>query len=57
MKNPTWRLNRPSWQWQPTTTAHDPSPPITLENAPVATGRSWMMPLVGVGMWLVMMLI
>lgn len=24
---------RQGWQWQPTTTAHDPSPPITLEDA------------------------
>lgn len=26
------------WQWQPTLTAHDPNPPITLENAPPSGG-------------------
>jgi hypothetical protein len=28
------QLSRALWQWQPTLTAHDPSPPITLEDVP-----------------------
>lgn len=27
------RLLRAQWQYQPTLTAHDPRPPITIENA------------------------
>lgn len=27
-----------AWQWQFSTTAHDPNPPITLEDAPPAPG-------------------
>jgi hypothetical protein len=29
-------FSRSDWQWQPTLTAHDPNPPITLENAAAA---------------------
>lgn len=29
-------VDRQRWQWQPSTTSHDPSPPITLEDAAVA---------------------
>jgi hypothetical protein len=30
-------LSMSLWQWQPTLVAHDPNPPITLENAAVAS--------------------
>ena len=33
-------LKRASWQWQPTLTTHDPSPPITLEDV-VITGNTY----------------
>lgn len=35
--------SRESWQWQPTLTAHDPSPPITLEDAaaPATFNAAW----------------
>ena len=29
----TWLVSETAKQWQPTTTAHDPNPPITLEDA------------------------
>lgn len=29
--------SRQSWQWQPTLSAHDPNPPITLEDAVAAS--------------------
>ena len=58
MKDPTWHMNSTGWQWQTSLTAHDPFPPITLEDAPAppATGRTWMLPLVGVGSLLLMIL-
>lgn len=30
------QLSRARWQWQPTLTAHDPNPPIKLEEEVVA---------------------
>lgn len=32
------QLSRTRWQWQPTITAHDPTPPITLEDVPAPPG-------------------
>lgn len=40
-------FGRTAWQWQPTLTVHDPSPPITLEDAAVAGGV--FIPLIGRG--------
>lgn len=34
MKLAVYRMLFAQWQYQPTLTAHDPNPPITLEDAP-----------------------
>lgn len=41
LSDPSWSASGwaspESWQWQQTLTAHDPNPPITLEEPPPAS--------------------